>query len=494
MGDISPDVWAKFRDLMTPRTSPFPTPGSLAAVLDPATVQTPALELIDSALVDIAEKRCKRLLISISPQEGKSERVSRAFTLWTLMRSPDTRIAIASYEHSKARRWGRTVRNDIQQHPEFGLRVQADSAAAHAWHLDGHNGGVICVGVGGALTGAPVDLMIIDDPHAGHQAADSAVQRENVWDWWTGTVRTRFSPDTPVVIIQTRWHEDDLSGRLIRESPETWTVINIPAKADHRPELGEVDPLGRSPGEMLVSTRGRHLLREVGTCKKHPDTPCCDWDDIEKDVGSRTWAALYQGRPAPGEGLIFRRTWWKRYEIPLWVEDDGVCHGLGFDEVLQSWDMAFKDTNTSDYVVGQVWGRRGDNAFLLDQVRGRFSFVDTCMKLRALSVKWPQSTAKLVEDKANGTAVISQLSNTVSGLIPVQPDGTKVARASAISPFVEAGNVHLPVPEIRAWVEDVIEEAAAFPLSTHDDQVDALSQALNRLLLSNVRPRVRWLG
>ncbi len=121
------------------------------------------------------------------------------------------------------------------------------------------------------------------------------------------------------------------------------------------------------------------------------------------------------------------------------------------------------------------------------------SFVDTCMKVRALSARWPQATAKLVEDKANGTAVINQLSSMLPGLIPVQPDGSKVARASAISPFVEAGNVWLPSPEVAPWVDGLVEECAAFPLSAHDDQVDALSQALNRILLSAVRPRVRWM-
>lgn len=478
MTDIDPEVWRLFVASMTPRTSPFKTPGDLARAWDPKTVTTPALELIDEHLVEVAEGLNDRLMISMPPQEGKSVRASRRFPTWMLDRNRDMRIALASYEHGIARRWGRVVRNDITEHPELGMRVRADTSAAHEWQLQDHDGGMYCVGIGGPLTGRAVDLLIIDDPVKGPKEADSPSYRDEAWDWWESVASTRLAPGAPVVLIMTRWHEDDLAGRLLREEPDSWKVLNIPAVADHRPEYGESDPLGREPGQFMASARRRTLAQ---------------WRKIQHDRGTRVWTALYQGRPAPGEGLVFKREWWRRYDYPQWVEDDGICTALSFDEVLQSWDMAFKDTDGADYVVGQVWGRRGDNAFLLDQVRGRLSFVDTCMKVRYLSAKWPQASAKIVEDKANGTAVINQLSSTVAGMIPVQPDGSKVARASAISPFVEAGNVYLPAPEVHPWVEELVEEAAAFPLSVHDDQVDALSQALNRLLLSAVRPRVRFI-
>lgn len=419
-----------------------------------------------------------------------SQRVSRVFPLWMLLRNPDLRIAISSYEATRAHRWGRAIRNDIKAHPELGLKISSDRSAAYDWALSGSEGTVYCVGVGGALTGSAVDLMVIDDPHKGHKEADSPSQRDDAWEWWTGTVRTRFSPDTPIVLIMTRWHADDLAGRLIADDPSGWTVINLPARADHRPEQGETDPLGREPGQFLISTRGRHVLRSG--CTKHPDRLCCDWEDIESDVGARTWSALYQGRPSPGEGLIFHREWWQFYQTPQWVvQDDGSCLTLTFDEVIQSWDMAFKDTDSSDFVVGQVWGRRGPDAYLLDQVRGRWSFVETCMQFRSLSSKWPDAVAKCVEDKANGPAVISALSKSISGLVAVQPEGSKLARAAAVSPFAEARNVYLP--EFAPFTPAVVDECAAFPLSANDDQVDALSQALSRLLLNAIRPRVRFL-
>lgn len=464
------------------------TPGGLAQTLDPRTLQTHALDLIDAALVKVASGDLKRLIISCPPQEGKSQRVSRRFPLWLLTRNPELRIVIASYEHGVARRWGRDIRNDIATHGDkLGLRVRQDTAAAHEWQLDGHRGGVYCVGIGGALTGRPADVILIDDPHKGRKEADSLTFRDAAWDWWTDTARTRCSPETPVVLILTRWHQDDLAGRLLTQDEASWLCINIPAQADHDPAKGETDPLGREPGGYLESTRGRHIVRAPGSCQKHRSVECCDWDDIREDVGSRAWNALYQGRPSPQDGAIFHREWWQFYDQPQWVEhENGACAALSFDEVLTSWDMTFKDTDGTDFVCGQVWGRRGAHAYLLDQVHRRMTFVDTCQAVRALAARWPQSVAKLVEDKANGSAVINFLSRTVSGLIPVEPDGSKAARAAAVSPFVEARNVFLPSPEIAPWVDGLIEECSAFPNAAHDDRVDTLSQALNRLLLNPI--------
>jgi predicted phage terminase large subunit-like protein len=475
------------------------TPGAMAAELDADTVNTPALELIDRALVDVAEGRCKRLIISMPPQEGKSQRVSRRFPLWLLTRRPSAQIVIAGYERGIARRWGRAIKQDIATHGELlALSIRDDTSAAHEWQIDGDEGGLYCVGIGGALTGRRADVMIIDDPHKGRKEADSAVQREAVWDWWTETARTRFGRDTPIVLIQTRWHEDDLAGRLLKHDRDSWRVINIPARADHRPELGESDPLGREPGEFLESTRGRHLTRPIGKCPKHPIgveivdgdpdagyRECCDWDDIRHDVGTRGWVALYQGKPAPSTGVIFDKDWWQEYKQPQWIiRPDGSHWAISFDELIISVDCAFKATEGSDYVAMQVWGRRGLTAYLLDQVHDRMTFVETCAALRRLAAKWPQALLKLVEDAANGPAVVNALARKVAGLVPVTPDGKKTGRAAAVSPFVEARQVWLPAPELAPWIGGLIAEAAQFPQSPHDDRVDAMSQALNRLLLN----------
>lgn len=456
---------------------PYPTPGALARALLPAqVVQTPALELLDRELVAVAEGKTTRFMFFMPPQEGKSQRVSRWFPLWMLRRNPELRIAIASYELGVARRWGRQIRSDIRQNPQLEMRVRTDTAAAHEWELAGHTGGVYCAGVGGPLTGRPVDLMIIDDPVKNREQADSETYREVAKNWWQETVATRLGEATPVVLIMTRWHDEDLAGWLIKEQPDAWRVINVPALADHDPAKGETDPLDRQPGEFMISARGR--TRE-------------GWEQRRKDLGSRGWQALCQGAPAPAEGTLLKRSWWRHYPAPVWRQHpDGTCRVSDeFDAVLQSWDMTFKDTDGTDYVVGQVWARRGTHAFLLDQVRDRLDFPSTCRAVEALSAKWPQATMKLIEDKANGPAVITTLTAKVGGMIAVQPQGSKYARASAVSPVVEAGDVRLPPPELAPWVNDFIEECAAFPTGTHDDQVDGMSQALDRLLVQGSSAR-----
>lgn len=444
----------------------------LAKDLDPKTIQTPALDVIDAALVDVAEGRCTRLMISLPPQEGKSQRASRRFPTWMLVRNPDLRIAIISYTHSIARRWGRAIRGDVETHEAtLGLAINPDSAAAHDWEIDGRTGSVYCTGIAGSLTSRPVDLLIIDDPYKNGPQADSDPWRETVEDFWTEVAIPRLGPGVAVVVIQTRWREDDLSGWLQKRNDGVeWRVINIPAQADHDPAKGQTDPLGRQPGEYLESTRGRSIT---------------DWEEKKREVGSRAWNALYQGRPAPAGGNVFNRSWWQYYETPPWIDrPDGSKWAVGFDEICISWDMAFKDLADSDWVVGQVWGRRGAEAYLLDQVRERMDFVRTCIEVRMLAARWPQAVAKYVEDKANGTAVMNQLRRTVSGLIGVEPEGSKIARARAVSPFVEARNVWIPAPEIAPWIEAFVDEHASFPNGANDDQVDGTSQALNRLLLN----------
>lgn len=450
------------------RKQPWQTPGEMAKALDRTTVQTRALELIDEHLVQVAAGQCERLIISMPPQEGKSERASRRFPLWMLHGNPNLRIAIVSYGHDVARRWGRRIRDDLKAHPELGLQLAQSSQRQDEFELLGYDGGIVCVGVEGGLTSRPVDLLIIDDPYKDAKQADSKAWKATVEDFWREVALPRLAPGAPVVIIQTRWREDDLAGWLAKEGDD-WTVLNIPAQADHDPDKGETDVLGRAPGEFMESARRR---------------TAADWAKKIREVGSRAWNALYQGRPAPAEGSILKRGWWKFYDQPHWVErEDGSRVVLGFDDLLISWDLTFKDTQGTDYVAGQVWGRRGADAFLLDQVHARMDFVETCRAVRMLAARWPQAMLKLVEDKANGPAVISQLARTVPGIVPEEPQGSKEARAAAVSPLVEAGNVWLPAPELAPWVKGLVDEAAGFPTAAHDDQVDALSQALNRLIL-----------
>lgn len=455
-------------------TNLWASPGAMAKATNPNTVQTPALKLIDEALVEAFNTPDSRLIITMAPQEGKSVRVANDFPVWCLTQNPDLRIVTASYGQNLANRNGRAIRNRIQSHPELGLKIAKDNGSVSEWTLEGRQGGVLSVGIGAGVTGRAADMLIIDDPVKDRKEADSETYRDNVWDWWTDAASARLAPGAPVVIILTRWHMDDLAGRLLEKNKDAgWKLINIPAQANHRPELGETDVLGREPGEFMISARGR-------TQKQ--------WEQRKLTAGAKTWASLYQGNPTPEDGDVFpKEEHWARYSHQLaHRRDDGSMWVAGMEradqEMLMSWDLAFKDKDTSDYVVGQVWLRIGNRAFLLDQVRERYNFTKSVSAFKRMVHRWPQAIAKLVEDKANGPALINVLQNEIPGIIPVEPLGSKYARASAIAPLVEAGNVVLPTNELLPGVDYLFQEAVNFPNVSHDDTVDAMSQAINQLL------------
>jgi predicted phage terminase large subunit-like protein len=262
-----------------------------------------------------------------------------------------------------------------------------------------------------------------------------------------------------LVSHNTRWHEDDLVGRLLelqKHDPQAdqWRVVCFPAVFEGNDEY--THPSDR---------------REIGESLWPGKYPLEDLNRIKATLGSYEWAGLFQQRPAPSGGGIFMTSWWGYY--------DNASLPNGFDEIIQSWDMTFKDAGTSDFVVGQVWARAGERYYLLDQVRERLDFPGTIRAVMNLSYRWPEAKLKLVEDKANGPAVISMLKRELSGLVPVEPQGSKEARAYAVSALVESGNVFLPAR--ASWLDDFIAESASFPNGRHDDQIDAMTQALNRL-------------
>ncbi|MGB9886742.1 MAG: phage terminase large subunit [Moorellales bacterium] len=412
------------------------------------------LLLLNRKLVDVAVGRVKRLMVFMPPRHGKSELTSRYFPAWYLGMFPDRRIILASYEADFAATWGRKARNLLEEFgpPLFGVKVSSESSAANRWDIEGHEGGMVTAGVRGPITGKGANVAIIDDPVKNDQEAMSQTYRDVAWDWYRATFSTRIQEDGAIILVMTRWHEDDLAGRLLRaqaEGGDKWEVVNLPALAE------DGDALGRQPGEPLCPELFTKETLEATKVR----------------LGSYWWNALYQQRPSPMEGGILKRSWWRFYRQ---APDK-------FDEVIQSWDMSFKETTSGSYVVGQVWGRKGADKYLLDQVRDRMDFPATIQVVRSLSAKWPQARAKLVEDKANGPAVIATLKREISGLTAVEPQGSKEARAAAVSPDIEAGNVYLPDPSIAPWVHDFIEECAAFPNGANDDQVDAMTQALMRL-------------
>jgi predicted phage terminase large subunit-like protein len=287
--------------------------------------------------------------------------------------------------------------------------------------------------------------------------------RQSVIDWWDGTMLTRGNSGTATgqvpaarVIVGQRIHERDLPGHLINEGD--WELLCLPGEYEPKTArstaiLGFRDPRTK-PGELLWPER-------FGPA---------DFSQFKK-MGSYRYAAQFQQSPAPAGGGLVKRSWWQYYDAASLPQD--------FDTIVQSWDLAFKDADTSDYVVGQVWAKKDGRFYLLDMVRDRLDFPATVRAFQAWAVKWESARAKYVEDKANGPAIIAQLKKSVPGLIAVEPKGSKEARVSAISPFIEAGNVFLP--RNAAWLEDFLGEWTSFPKGEHDDTVDAGSQALDRM-------------
>ena len=440
----------------------FPDALSFEQRLDPRIVATPALRLLSAKLTPALRPRSRaRLILSVPPQEGKTT-LTRAGVLRELGVHPDQRFVLASYGLDLARDSSRSIRDDMVQHAGWlGVRPKRGRAAVTSWGVERFPGGVQAAAPGSALVGKPADAVIIDDPFSGAAEADNKDRRDAVWKWWSGTVANRLSTGAPVVLIMTRWHDDDLAGRLLRYSAQPWEVLNIPAQCvDPR-----TDPLGRAKGEFMVSARGRDLR---------------DWQTRKAEAGERMWWALFQGDPRPDTGDILKRGWWKHYQqLPLIVDEHGRHWLTGFDEVVQSWDYTFDEGAKADYVVGQVWARRGSAIYLVDQVRDRMGYPEQTAATIALRNKWPQTGPVLIEKKANGAAVISTISQSVPGIIPIIPTESKPVRAKAISPFVQAGNCNIPDPRLpeNAWVAGFIEECAAFPTGVNDDQVDTFTQA-----------------
>ena len=420
--------------------------------------------------VKVKKKESPRLIITMPPRHGKSQLVSRHFPSWGLGVDPDTSIIAASYSASLAKRFNKNVQNIIEsdiyreifpntsftersEKVRFVKRRKTYVKTMEFFEVPGFEGSLRSVGVEGGITGMGADILIIDDPFKDRKSADSPTVRESVWDWYTSTAYTRLSPGGGVLVTVTRWHEDDLVGRLVeamkQEGGDQWEIINYPAIAErdepHR-KKGEALHPGRYPLEMLLR--------------------------IKHNIGSYDWGSLYQQHPTPRGGGIFKAKW-----IRHWTECPKV-----FDRVIQSWDFTFKDSENSDNVSGQVWGQLGSNFYLLDNDTDRMDFVSQVRAMQRMSSKWPEAMEKVVEDKANGPAIISAIGSRIPGIVPYTPRGSKTARAYSVSPLFEAGNVYLPpMDEKHPWVKKYVDELLAFPNAEHDDQVDSTTQALDTL-------------
>lgn len=442
------------------------------------------VDVLAERLQAVADDELFRLMVFMPPRHGKTWLVSNLFPAYYLRRHPKRWFALSSYGAQLAEINSSLARD---YYTRGGGRLKGETRAKQRWEtLEG--GGLWAAGVGGAATGQGFDCGVIDDPVKSKAESLSETIRERDKRWYGATWYSRRQTKHAALILQmTRWHSDDLAGALLADEevePEHWHIVSFDALHEERqqiyPVTCTVEPDWRKPGQALCPERfDEEALRKI---KARPNSD---------------WLALYQQRPVAAGGNVFKEEWWQFYDIipPK------------FHEVLLSIDCSFKDERDSDYVVMQAWGRvRADN-YLLDQVRARLDFPATLAGTIAMVKKWPQASAKLIEDKANGPAVIATLRKKIGGIIPVDPEGGKLVRGHAIAPYVESGNFYLPAPDIanrRAaewrevarkpnswlseeyvrgdWVSAFIAEHTNFPRGAYDDQVDATTQAGIRLV------------
>lgn len=449
-------------------------PGDLAVTLDPSTVQTPALRLIDSELAKLTESNeIDRLIISMPPQEGKSVRVSHRYPEWLLEHNTNLRVAIISYTDEMARRHGAEIKLDVElfngeDNPiDLGIALRQDSRAAGRWHIRDHKGGIYCTGIGGSLTGKAVDVLIIDDPIKNMEQAQSATYRQKIKDFWQAVCIPRMSPTTKVVIIQTRWHEDDLAGWLQVNEPGQWRVINIPAQAESWD-----DPLGRKPGEYMVSARGAR-----------------NWPRIKKNVGSYVWAALYQGAPTPAAGGLFKRSYLRYWsDMPSDPSRHGQMHGARVDlggrvvYLDDCWrfltvDLAATEKTSADWTAVGVWAVSPDgDLIMLDGARARIEEIQHWNLVRPLKEKW-NADVVYVESSMIKSTLVYDAGKAKIMVKELKADTDKVTRALPATVRMENGRVWLPtvtaMPEITKWTDELV----SFPNAAHDDCVDVVAYA-----------------
>jgi len=406
---------------------------------------------ITAALEAVEQGNLKRLMLFMPPRHGKSELASKRFPAWYLGRNPDRQIISASYNSELAGDFGRSVRNlvadETYQAVFPGVALAADSQSAARWHTN-QGGSYVAAGVGSSITGRGAHLGIIDDPIKDRLEAGSELMRERIWDWYTSVFYTRLMPNAAIIIILTRWHDDDLAGRLLEDMAvggDQWEVLSLPALA------GSGDPMGRQPGEALW-----------------PEWYDADrLEQIRAVIGPRDWSALYQQDPQAEEGTFFLRDWVRYYDDP----PDGL-------RVYGASDYATKD-GEGDYTVHGVCGVDAeDNLYVLDLWRQK-----------ATSDVWVEAFLDLVDAWAphlwgeEAGQIRASLDPYITTRIrerrsyvarkPYTSVADKRNRARAIQARMASGKVLFP--RRAPWTPDLIAELLRFDAGTHDDQVDVMS-------------------
>lgn len=431
-----------------PRVGQLPF-GRWLQVVSPRFIWTwPYLLLLRSELEMVVTGVTSRLLVMMPPRHGKSALVTVRFPVWWMENRRGLRVIVAAYNQTLANKFSRISRRIAEM--RLGLNesrraVEEWETATQCWYR--------AIGIGGGITGTGADLIIIDDPIKSREESQSLVYRERLWDWYTSDLYTRLEPKGSVILIQTRWHEDDLAGRILSSSDaKNWRVISLPAIAE------EPDLLGRRPGEALNPERYpiEELLRTKGV------------------LGSWAFESLYQQRPLPAEGGLFKREWFARFVdvVPAQVESR-----------VRYWDKA-ATADGGDYTVGLRMSRVEGTYYVEDVVRGRWSPGERDRVIRQCAEIDPPDTQIWLEQEPGSSGIdsVKALIRMLAGysVHANRVTGSKQVRAEPLAAQAESGNVVLVKGQ---WNSPFLDELLSFPSGSHDDQVDAASGAFSRLVV-----------
>lgn len=393
------------------------------------------------------------LCLSVPPQHGKSYTVTETLPSWFLGRNPDKRCIVTGYNADIAERFGDRNRQLVKTYcgDIFGISISDSQDNKTLWNIDKHEGGMYAAGILGGITGNPGSLIIVDDPYKNEEDSNNPEIREKIWRTFTSSIMTRLSgKGNAIIVIHTRWNDDDLIGRL---SKLGWAYINIPAIW----EKGEDKLLHRKIGETLCP--------EIGKDAKFIEMQ-------RKTMGERMFSALYQGKPYIDSGNYV-----KRENINFY---NAASKPANFEELTLSCDLTFGEIKkTDDPYCMTLWGRNGANHYLLKIWDKRANFTDTLRTLRVICSEHPQLRRKILERKANGKATYDMLNSEIGGFTLFDPKGdSKETRLKAVTPYFESGNVFFPDISLCQNIEEFVTQLLRFPAYDHDDFVDTISQYL----------------
>lgn len=402
------------------------------------------LQYIQRHLDNITTGEINRLMLFIPPRHGKSEMVTVRYPVWRLEQDPTLRVIIGGYNQILSNKFSRKARRIA----ESRFPLAPDRQAVEDWETP-QGGGLRAIGVGAGITGQGGHLIVIDDPVKSREEAESDAYRDRVWDWYRDDLYTRLEPGGAIILIMTRWHEDDLAGRILAsEDGPNWTVVSLPAEAE------ENDPLGRKPGEALCPARyDEEALARIRTV-----------------LGPTSYYALFQQRPQPPRGSVFVRDWFPRRNVI--VRDNAAL-------VVQAWDTAFKDGEENDRSACVTLAMFQNEIHVLDAYRDTLAYPDLIRAMQRKAGQW-RPDVLMVEDKGSGISALQTLrAQSQLPIIAVPARGSKIERANQVTATCEAGRVVFPA---TAWAEDLLDELVRFPTGAHDDQVDAFVYALKKLV------------